>query len=169
VTKLADTFAVDLDRVITVGHSAGGQLALWLAARHRLPASSPLYSEEPIIVAGVLGLAAAADLAMLQMDGSCDNVVDRLMGGPAEQFPSRYRQASPAEMVPLGVRQVLIMGVHDTWTRVANSYYEAAKASGDIVQRIDAPESSHFEMIVPSTSTWPIVRDAALDLLKSIR
>jgi len=169
VTELADRYPLDRSRIVAVGHSAGGQLALWLAARSRISRDSPLYASHAVRIRGVLGLAAAADLALVRKDGSCDNVIDRLMGGSPEQVPDRYRQASPKEMVPLGVRQVLIMGRHDPWTRVADAYFEAAKAAGDDVQRLEAAESAHFEMIVPTTTTWPQVREAALGLLKALR
>ncbi len=50
----ADRFALDLKRVVAVGHSAGGHLALWLAARPRLPRPSPLHTEDPLRLAGVV-------------------------------------------------------------------------------------------------------------------
>jgi len=60
---LAERHPLDLSRVLAVGHSAGGHLALWLAGRDAIGATSPLYDHEPFAIGGVLGLAAAADLA----------------------------------------------------------------------------------------------------------
>jgi acetyl esterase/lipase len=62
VRALARRFPLDLSRVILVGHSAGGQLALWLAARRNLPRRSPLFSADPIRVRGVVSLAGVTDL-----------------------------------------------------------------------------------------------------------
>ena len=61
--QIADEHNLDLSGVITIGHSAGGHLALWLAGRHRLTASSPLYSTDPLPIAGVVALAALSDVA----------------------------------------------------------------------------------------------------------
>ncbi|MFQ5741202.1 MAG: alpha/beta hydrolase family protein [Acidobacteriota bacterium] len=165
VRELARTYPLDLSRVLAVGHSAGGHLALWLAGRHRIAADSPLFSENPLPLRGVLGLAAASDLALVEQQGSCDHVMDKFMGGSPSQFPRRYQQGSPVELAPLGVPQVLVNGAHDSWSLVANSYYRAASKAGDPIRRIIAPDSAHFEMIVPTTSTWSLVQNAALSLL----
>ena len=171
VRELARSYPLDLDRVIAVGHSAGGQFALWLAARQRLPANSELREaaegEEPIHVRGVFGLAAAGDLAFLHEQKVCGHVIDKLMGGGPDALPERYAAGSPAQLVPLDTPQILLNGVHDSsWTPVAVRYIEAARAAGATSLRVvEAPDSGHFEMIDPSSSTWPLVLDAARDLL----
>ena len=164
---LAERHALDLDRVIAVGHSAGGHLALWLAARGRLSKDQPLYESDPIALRGVLALAPAPDLAFLHREQVCGHVIDRLMGGSPEKFPERYAAGSPVELVPLGVPQLVVIGRHDrNWAPAGRRYIEAAKSKGADVKVIEATESGHFEMIDPSTSTWPLVRDAASDLVK---
>jgi pimeloyl-ACP methyl ester carboxylesterase len=68
--------------------------------------------------------------------------------------------------MPLGLPQILVIGRHDrNWAAVGKRYYEAAKASGDDVRLVEAPESGHFEMIDPDSTTWPLVRDAVRELL----
>ncbi len=164
--SLATPHTLDLGRVVTVGHSAGGQLAIWLAGRPRLIPQSELHVPDPLTVAGVLALAPAAHLAMLHAEGTCDEAVDRLIGGAPDAFPERYRDVSPAEMVPIGVPQILIVGRHDaTWRPNGEAYYEAARQARDSVELRLAPESGHFEMVVPSSSTWPMVVEAAHELL----
>lgn len=54
---------LSLARVVAVGHSAGGHLAMWLAARPRLPAGSPLASAHPLPIAAVVSLGGLPDLA----------------------------------------------------------------------------------------------------------
>ncbi|MFQ5744629.1 MAG: alpha/beta hydrolase family protein [Acidobacteriota bacterium] len=166
VRVLKRDYPLDLGRVLAVGHSAGGHLALWLAGRASIAEGSPIYLADPIPVTGVLGLAAAADLAMVEKSGSCGHVIDAFMGGSPLQFPDRYQQGSPAQMVPLGVPQLLINGARDTvWGPVAESYYRKARKAGDAVELEVAPESGHFELIDPDSSTWPQVRKAAWSLL----
>ncbi len=164
---LAEDHALDLDRVIAVGHSAGGHLALWLAARGRLSKDQPLYESNPIKLRGVLALAPAPDLAFLHQEQVCGHVIDGLMGGSPEAFPERYAAGSPVELVPLAVPQLLVIGQLDrNWAPVGRRYFESAKSKGADIRVIEAPESGHFEMIDPSTSTWPLIRDAARELVQ---
>ena len=164
---LANEYALDLKRVVSIGHSAGGHLALWLAARANIPANSDLYSRDPIAIQGVLALAPAPDLAYLHQQEVCDHVINKLMGGSPALVPERYRVASPPEMLPLGTRQIILTGAHDThWQPVGLRYYEAAQLAGDDVEHILAHKSGHFEVFVPGTSTWELVRNAATSLLE---
>ena len=165
---LAKEYPLDLERIISIGHSAGGHLALWAAARHRLPEDSPIRFGDPIPLQGVLALASVPDLAYLHEKRPCEGAVDGLVGGSPEEVPDHYAQASLVELVPLGLPQILINGKYDTdWAPIGVRYFEAAKAANDNVRLIEAPESGHFELIDPASSTWPLVRDAALELLGS--
>ena len=104
--ELATKYPLDLQRVVIVGHSAGGHLAQWVAARHRLPDKSPLFQKNPLPVRGTVGLAAINDLQRyFQESAGCGKSIPRLIGGLPNEVPDRYRESSPAEMLPLGVRQ----------------------------------------------------------------
>lgn len=165
---LAAPYALDLRRVVSVGHSAGGQLAIWLAARHRLARGTVLHSADPLVLRGVLALAPAAHLAMLHRDGTCEDAVEGLLGGSPETVPERYRDTSPPELVPIGVPQIVLVGRHDaTWRPNAEAYCDVARAGGDSVDWRTAPDSGHFEMVFPSSTTWPLVVKAVQDLLDS--
>jgi acetyl esterase/lipase len=167
---LAPKYSLDLSRVVASGHSAGGQLALWLAARKRIPRTSELYSADPIAVQGVLGLSPAPDLEALDASGACGNAVHKLMGGSPAQYPDRYAAASPMKLAPIAIPQTLVIGAHDDdWGPGGRSYFARAKAVGDTaVHIIDAPESGHFELIAPKTTTWPIVAGALQALFARI-
>lgn len=103
---LARSHPLDLKRVIVIGHSAGGQLALWLAARHRLPKDSPLYANNPLRFQGIVSLAGITD--MRRYRPNCGDAVIKLLGGSAAEVPDRYKQTSPIELLPLKVEQRLI-------------------------------------------------------------
>lgn len=166
--SIAREYHLDLDRVIVMGHSAGGQLALWAAARSGLPAEAPVASTDPLNVRGVLALAPAADLEFLHEQRVCGHVIDKLMGGSPAQVPDRYDQGSPMQLAPDDARQILIIGKYDDmWAPPGRRYFEAARIRGDDVRKIEATESGHFEMIDPDSSTWPLVLDAARDLLET--
>lgn len=114
---LAKAYPLDLNRVVVVGHSAGGHLGTWAAARHRLSKASPLFSKEPLRVVGVVNLAGLTDLESIlpiqsQLCGA--PVITNLIGGSPSEVPERYRQASPSNLLPIRVKQVLITGAQDT-------------------------------------------------------
>ena len=164
--SIADEFELDLDRVIAMGHSAGGQLAIWLAARTQIPAGTVVSAADPQTVMGVLALTPAPDLEGLHEQQVCGHVVDKLMGGSPAEYPDRYRLGDPMQLAPEGVPQVVIVGKHDSdWGPSGLRYFRAATERGDNIRLIEAPESGHFEVIDPDTSTWDMVLEAARELL----
>jgi acetyl esterase/lipase len=132
-------------RVVLVGHSAGGQLALWAAKRARLP---------------VVALAPVSDVR--------DAVARR---GP-ESAPARYMapehfpDGSPLEQLPLGVPQILIHGTADDTVpyEMSERYVSAAGGEAELVTLDGA---RHFELIDPLSAEWPVVRAAIERLLEA--
>jgi acetyl esterase/lipase len=152
---LAQRYPLDLTRVVAVGHSAGGQLALWLAAQHRIP------------LRGVVSLAGIADLRRGWELGLSRGAVAELLGGSPSERPERYRQASPIELVPLRVPERLLHGMKDDVVPIEMSrrFRTAAAAAGDDVRLIELPDAGHFELIDPRTRAWAQVEAAVLALL----
>ena len=165
---LAADYPLDLERVVVVGHSAGGHLALWAAARPRLPKESALYVADPLPLAGVVSLAGPGDLRAFDDDKmrACGtDIVPALLGGATTG--QRLRQASPAELLPLGVKQILLTGADDRIVpaRFASAYAERARAAGDKVEVGEIENAGHFELIAPGSIAWPRVEAAILSLL----
>ena len=156
---LAADHALDLRRVVAAGHSAGANFAIWLASRPRLRKDSPLHVEDPLPIRAVLGLSPAGDLRALHAQGVCNGVVDKLMGGSPSEVADRYADVSPGLLVPLGVPQTLVIGGQDrSWGPPGRAYHATAVAARDtLVRLVEAPESGHFDIIAPTTTTWPIV------------
>src|SRR6185436_17275534 len=91
---LARDHQLDLTRVISIGHSAGGHLAVWLAARSKVPTSSDLYIKDPLRLTGVVNLDGPADLKAtlpVQQPICGSPVVTDLIGGSPDERPERYR------------------------------------------------------------------------------
>ncbi|WP_224250023.1 alpha/beta hydrolase family protein [Hyalangium gracile] len=153
---------LDLSRVVAMGHSAGGHLALWLAGRRRQPSGSPLSSADPFIPRGVVVLAGVVDLVRAHELRLSDDIVTEFLGGTPAQVPERYRLASPSALAPIGVRQVLIHGTEDDTVPVSLStdYHARARALGDDVRLIPLPGAGHFEVINPLAREWPQVVEA---------
>jgi len=168
VRDLARDHPIDLDRVVVVGNSAGGQLALWAAARHRVPPESALFVRRPLRVDGAVNLGGVADLIAYHRESPvCGAPIPKLLGGALADVPERLRAASPAEMLPLGVRQIFVAGAHDTIVRPdhARRYVEAARRSGDDAHLVLVDDAAHFEVIAPGSSAWPQVESAIARLL----
>lgn len=161
LSRLIDQHALDPGRVIVAGHSAGGHLALWVAQR--------IEEQQPdgvIRPRGVLGLAPAPDLEYLFEHGTCGNAAGLLLGGSPEEYPDRYAYGSVANRIPQSTPQIAVIGRYDEmWRPVGVRYATAAAGQGAPIEVIDAPESGHFEMIDPDSTTWPLVLDAAQRLL----
>jgi len=168
---LAKEHPLDLKRSIIIGHSSGGQLALWAAARHMLPDDSDISSDRPFLVKGVVALAAPTDLQSLiglDMQICGDSVISKLLGGRPDAVPDRYDNVSPVKMVPLGVPQKLIIGEFDFPMLISDleSYADSAQRAGDdaVLEVID--NASHHEVVAPGSAAWTKVRSAVLSLLE---
>ncbi len=97
----------------------------------------------------------------------CNDAVTKLLGGSPEEFPERYRQTSPTELLPLGVRQRLMHGASDTIVPVGQSkeYAAAARRKGDVLKLSVLDGTGHFDLIAPQSSAWPAVAEAVRALL----
>lgn len=155
--EIAASYELDLRKVVPIGHSAGGHLALWLAARRRLPASSAVSPRnEPLTLAGAISLAGVLDLALAyQLHLSNDAVVELLGASPSE-MPERYAEGSPAALLPLGLPQVLIHGTADDNVpiQVSREYANAARAAGDPIEIFEPAGVDHFEVINAGSEVW---------------
>jgi len=167
---LAGTHRLDLGRVVVVGHSAGGNLAMWAAARARQPEGGALHTAAPLPVRGVVNLAGPLDLTanVAGYESLCrDSVVTKLLGGTPAQVPERYAHASAMSLLPLGVPQVLVWGEHEAFVPrpLVEAYARAAARAGDSVRLVQIPGVGHFEIASPRAPTWPRVRGAIRALL----
>ena len=118
---------LDLARVVAVGHSAGGHLAFWAAARRGLAAGAP-GAEPRVRVAAAVAQAGVVDLREAARLRLSRDVVRTLLGGPPGKVPKRYDAASPIEQLPLGVPQLLVHGEADDVVpiSIARGYAERA-------------------------------------------
>ncbi|MYM41006.1 alpha/beta hydrolase [Duganella qianjiadongensis] len=159
--QLAAQHPLDLQRIVLVGHSAGGHLAQWAASRARLPRSSPLYVAQPLAVSSVISLGGLADLRHEErlIKTSCDRDMVQLTGRPSASRPDVFADTSPAEMLPAGVRTVLIHGELDVISpaRAGQDYARRAQAAGDAAEVIVLPGASHYDEVSASSPAWLIV------------
>ena len=143
--------ALDLGEVAAVGHSAGGQLALWAGARNRFPAGAP--GASPAVP--VRRVAALAAVSHLRYAGQTAEI---LMGGPPDVHPDRWALADPIAQVPLEVPVLLVHTQDDATVAIRQSrvYAEAAKAQGGDCTLVELPSGGHRAPIDPSTPAWHV-------------
>jgi acetyl esterase/lipase len=149
---------LDLNRLVAIGHSAGGHLALWLAGRRRLPAGSPLRTADPLPIHFVISLGGLPDLeeAARSSNGCGNEVVARLTGGVRAGRIDPFTDTSVPRLAPLGVAQVLINGLQDRIipTAYAEGYARPMRAAGDDVRVRMIDATGHVELIAPETAAW---------------
>lgn len=167
---LAGPYRLDLSRVVVLGHSAGGHLAHWAAARGRLAPSSELYRPNPLPLRGIVNLAGRMDMTsgIDAYEAMCrDRVVRGLLGGDPQAVPQRYRDSSPMALLPLGTRQVMIWGDQEDFVPepLVRSYVAAARRAGDDARLVIVPNAGHFEPASPRSAAWPAVLAAVRPLL----
>lgn len=154
---------LDLAQVRIVGHSAGGQLGVWLAGRPILPAGAP-GSAPQVRVQRVVSQAGVLDLLAAERDGLGGGAVRELMGTSSSKDPQRYLLASPQQRLPIGVPVTCVHGDADITVPPSQSanYVSAAQAAGDSATLVQVPGADHFALIDPSTPAWTRCRTALL-------
>ncbi len=169
---IADRYQLDLNRVVTMGHSAGGHLALWLAARRKLALDSPLavansHDVPPLALRGAISLAGVNDLKRSWQLNLGGGAATELLGGSLTRFPERYAAASPAALLPLGIPQVLVHGTEDDRVPYAMSsgYLADAQTAGDDIQLITLQGEEHFVLIDIRSTAWKKTVQALRGLL----
>ncbi|WP_432497498.1 alpha/beta hydrolase [Kineococcus gypseus] len=147
--------------VALVGHSAGGHLAFWAAARHRLPAGAPGADPlvRPVFAASMAGVLNPTLLGERDAPEGDPNV-RAVFGGPPEEVYEHYAVGDPTLLVPLGVPLSVVHGTADatvpSWQ--ARTFTDAATAAGDDVRLELLDGVGHADPLDPSGSTWPLVR-----------
>ena len=170
---ISRTDHLDLGHVVLLGHSAGGQLALWAAGRQHLRPDSPLHTAHPLRIGGVITLAGINDLAAYRAEGpdACGGpgTIDQLIGAEDRPGPDAYKDTSPVELLPIGARQTIVSGMLDPIVppTFGEGYARKAAASGDSVTRLDLPHAGHFELIDPTAPEWKLIARAVRRLARA--
>ncbi|WP_327263620.1 alpha/beta hydrolase [Streptomyces sp. NBC_01232] len=150
----------DVRRTVVTGHSAGGHLALWAAARHVLPAGSPWRLPFPPMLRGVVALAPIADFAVAEELGVCGGASAQLLGG-ADHWDERLPYADPAALLPTGIATAVVQGRDDIVVpqQVAEAYVAAAAKAGETVGLTLLDAVGHFPLIDPAADACAVVAE----------
>jgi acetyl esterase/lipase len=157
----ADEFDLDLSRVAGIGHSAGGHLVTWLAARPALAETSPLHSVDPLPLIGVINSGGLADLELSEKVTQYDclgAVINDLTGAPSESRENVFSDTSPAEMLPMAAEFVSVSGAMDRISPPGLADEIAAKdvVAGGSGRAIIVPGQNHVDLVAPGTAAWEV-------------
>jgi acetyl esterase/lipase len=155
VSQISQRYNLDSSKVLVMGHSAGGQLALCLAGHE--PSLKRVIS-----LAGVVDLQQAWELHL------SDNAVVAFLGGEPCSVPGHYREADPMQLKISQATQWLIHGASDDTVPpfLSRNYTEQKKKRGENVHYLEISTAGHFDLIDPRSSAWPKVEGAVLHMLQ---
>ena len=151
--QLAGKYPIDTKRILVLGHSAGGQLALALAAHHNS-------------MRGVVSLAGVSNLRRAWELHLSNDAVSEFLGGDPQRVPEHYHEASPAEL-DIHCKQLIVHGAEDDTVPVQMSrdYAKQKLHRHENASLLEIPKAGHFEIVDPESTIWPKVEKAVLALV----
>ncbi|MFG2430082.1 alpha/beta hydrolase [Streptomyces sp. NPDC048590] len=155
----------DVRRTVLTGHSAGGHLALWAAARHVLPPGSPWRLPASPPLRGVVALAPIADFASAVKLDVCGGALHQLLGTGVD-LESRSAHTDPALLLPTGIATTVVQGTEDTTVppAVPDAFVDAAAKAGELVGLTLLDGVGHFPLIDPSADACAVVAEEIAQL-----
>ncbi|KRE81910.1 alpha/beta hydrolase [Arthrobacter sp. Soil763] len=173
--ELSEEHGFGLDRVVALGHSAGGHLAVWAAGRSRLDKIGAADADRQlqrndgdgaVQLTGVVSQSGVLDLAAAERLNLSNGAVSNLMGGSSERYPKRHKYADPITAAPLRVPVYAVHACDDDTVplSLSEAYAAAAKAGGAPVQLLKVP-GDHFALIDPKAPAYRKCRELVQQLL----
>lgn len=153
IPQIAKQYKLDASRILVMGHSAGGQLALALAAHE-------------LAVARVVSLAGVVDLQQAYRDHLSNDAVVEFLGGKPSEVAEHYREADPMDL-SIKAKQWLIHGAADEVVppMYSRNYVETKQRRGEDAHYLEIGPAGHYELIDPRSPAWSKVLDTVLRML----
>lgn len=166
IDRLAD-LPVATSRVVAIGHSAGGHLAVWSAGRARLADGAP-GARPRVAVTAAVSQAGVLALARAARENVGNGAVGDLLGGGPDVVPERYAVADPIAALPIAAPVLCVHSRRDDSVPYSQSvaYVDAARATGSVARLHEVP-GDHFTLIDPGSPDWAVVVDALPGLLSA--
>ena len=154
IGQLGEKYRLSAENAILIGHSAGAQLALCLAAYERS-------------VRRVMSLAGVVDLERAWELHLSGNAAAEFLGGSPQDIPQCYASADPAKLRIPQAEQWIIHGADDVVVPrdFSRLYCEGKKNRGENVALLEIPHADHYDLIDPRSAAWPAVEGAVLRLV----
>ena len=167
IDYLATLEDVNTERVVAIGHSAGGHLAVWAAGRSKLATGAP-GARPAVEIAGAISLAGVLDLGAAAHEKIGNGAAIDFMGGSPGERPGRYAVANPLSQVPIPAVVRCVHSRADDRVPFAESvtYVAAAQAAGQDAQLLEV-DGDHFSIADISSPTWPVVLNALEEMMSA--
>ena len=151
--QIASRYNLDPAKFVAMGHSAGGELALCLAARESG-------------LRGAVALAGVVDLQRAFQDHLSNDAVVQFLGGTPNEVADHYREADPMQ-IAIKPTQWLIHGLKDDVVPppYSRNYVETKKGKGEDAHLLEITTADHYDLIDPRSSAWPRVESTVIHLL----
>ena len=151
--QLSAKYPIDPKRIVVIGHSAGGQLALALAAHHNS-------------MRAVVSLAGLLDLRQTWNLHLSNDAVAEYLGGSTERVPEHYHEASPIEL-DIHCKQLVVHGTDDDIVPITMSrdYVKLKQKKNEDATLLEIPKVGHFEIVDPESKVWNQVEKAIVGLV----
>lgn len=174
LAEIAELHGLDLAKVVALGHSAGGHLAVWAAGRDRLEQlglevehGQVGASADGVRLTGVVSQSGVLNLAEAERLNLSSGAAANLLGGTSSEFPGRHRYADPMTALPLDVPVYAVhaTGDEDVPLSMSTSYVETGQGGPAPAQLINVP-GDHYSLIDPSTPAYIKCRELVQELLR---
>lgn len=173
--ELADKHALNVGRVVALGHSAGGHLAAWAAGRGKLAQLGLPDADRQVLrtsdasavhLTGVVSQSGLLNLAEAEKLNLSNGAVSNLLGGSSSKYPHRHRYADPMTTLPLSVPVIAVHGSEDTTVPLgqSESYVNAGTAAHMDIRLVKVP-GDHYALIDPKTPAYRTCRELVQSLL----
>ena len=116
--EIGESYPVDLQQAVVVGHSSGGHFGAWLAMRSQLPPNSEIYVEPQVSPVALVITDAYINPLMIDSIGETGEIycgeplLEKLVGGPVEDNINNFLQISPLEWLPWGIPQEYVVSTY---------------------------------------------------------
>ncbi|MDX6277775.1 MAG: hypothetical protein QOJ72_1903 [Nocardioidaceae bacterium] len=160
IDALGKVEGLDTSKVIGLGHSAGGHLAVWAAGRPKLRGTH--WDDPAVPLTAAISQAGVLDLAGAVKENLGSGAAQAFMGGTVDD---RYQEADPTAQIPLDVPVRCVHGKQDDTVPLSQSigYVDRARSAGADVELAEV-EGDHFVVIDPTTRAW----GRTLEILESL-
>ncbi|XAS69802.1 alpha/beta hydrolase [Micrococcaceae bacterium Sec5.7] len=175
LSEIAGEHSLNLCKVVALGHSAGGHLAVWAAGRAKLGRLGAPDADRQIQrgddagavhLTGVVSQSGLLNLAQAERLDLSNGAVSNLLGGSSGKYPKRHQYADPMIAIPLAVPVYAVHGLEDDTVPLSQSetYAAAARTAGAPVQLLKVP-GDHFSVIDPKALSYRKCRELVQELL----
>jgi acetyl esterase/lipase len=147
----ASKYEFDARRVVVIGHSAGGQLGLCLAAHESG-------------VKAVVSLAGVVDLQRAYALHLSNNAVAEFLGGTPAEVGDHYKEADPMKL-KIAARQWLVHGAEDDTVPppFSRDYVAAKQKMKEDARLVEIAGAGHFEIVDPRAAAWKDVERVVME------